>query len=1293
MNRFFLVVGIFLLCTLTAALVAPRYIDWSNYTAVIEQQASRLLGREVHVSGAVDLRILPMPRLTFTDVEFASRSDGSVPEVRVQRMEALMSLAPFLRGQAEIVELTLDQPVITLSALEPGSDAQDDGVDLGSISVEEAIIQDGRIERLKADGSIQVLADNLNARLSAPSVLGPWRVDPASAVIGGERVDLRINTGAYDGDRRMRVRVSVAPVNRPLEVSVDGFLDWSGDEARFEGQSIARSHFVAADQAAATGDAADPITWRVEGELNASLAELVAQNVQLTLGQAEDQAFVLTGHARSTLGESPRFSAALSSRQVDLDRALGGGAAEPVSLQTGWAAASELLTSLDRITVPGDIAFDIPAIVINGAVIRDIGFDATYRPGQPLALDSLEALFPGDTQFGFSGAVASAPGRGLTLDGGMRLQSAAPGLFIAWSTGRADADGTLSQLASVNLAGRVQVEPGVARLDRLQGDIDGQGLTGSIGYRGQGGEGSGQLDLTLDAGRFDFGLLAGLADWLTADRATSDGGGFDVRTVNADLTIDALVTGPEDLGQVAVRVASTPERVRIDELRIGDAVGARLSASGFIDRGSMPPMGELAINAELERLGGVVRLLRDVTGDSPFLADLQRNAGLYEPASVSGSYSNSTDAGFQLSLQGSLAGSDYDVTGTIPATGEATELTSALAGARDGSAGNRLSALLGTLFDRPSEIRATVRADDAFALVGQLGFAALPNDLQGPGSLQAVLTGPGDGPPQVRLAFDGLQSTLRLEGLLEGAGDIGVTGLSGSGSVFADDVAQLGLMAGMAMPGLFDPFAASAGFDLSYSAEGQTASLTNLSGTVADVPVSGAAQLSLGPLGSEITADIDAEQADLQGLLATFLGPTGFDLGFSEGWPEGPFAFNPLPATLDLNLTTPRLSVWDDVTVLNASLELTADGQTVSVEDLSGSLLDGQLDARLVLRDAERGGLLEGRLALSDADLGTSSWERGGSAVLRGRGDVSLSLESAGGSISSLMSAVTGEGTLALRDAQVSGLGLGGFARVLQASDAGLLGEDADLEAAFADALSAGSMAIDRADSPLTLVAGVLRASNLFVQGEETALRGGFTLDFSDLALDADFSYAATSGPGDVPSMPNVGLSFAGPVASPERTLDVAQVASFLNVRALENEIRRVEALNAEILERESLLRIMGSVALDEAREERLVALAAERQAAREAEEAEAAAEAERLRLEEARQAAEAEEAARRAAEETAAPPPAPVEQLDLSLPPLGDPIIVEPAPAPLPNPLSLGENVPATDAPLDLTPLNLAPN
>jgi hypothetical protein len=495
-------------------------------------------------------------------------------------------------------------------------------------------------------------------------------------------------------------------------------------------------------------------------------------------------------------------------------------------------------------------------------------------------------------------------------------------------------------------------------------------------------------------------------------------------------------------------------------------------------------------------------------------------------------------------------------------------------------------------------------------------------------------------------------------------------------------------MAGMAVPGLFDPISAAAVFDVTYDVESETASLSGLSGTFADVPVSGEGRVERGPLGTSVALDLSADEVDLRGVLAGFLGPSAFDQGFSSTWPEGPLVFNPVPVDLSLTLATPRLAIWDGLTALEGTLALAAEEGRLTLDRLQGEVFGGQLDGRLVLRDADRGGIGEGRLALIDLDVARFAWERDGQPVMDGRLSANLSFESAGGSMASLISGLTGDGTLALADTTVTGLGLTGFSRILQASDAGLLDEDADLEAAFADALSAGTMRIEAADTPLSVVGGVAQFSNLYLEGGETALRGGLTVDLSTNEVDADFSYAAVDGPGDVEAMPNVGLSFVGPLAAPEKQLDVSQISSFLNVRQLELEIRRVEALNAEILERERLLRIMAAVDLDQTRlefereenlrieQERLEEQARER--ARVAEERQAAEDAARQADEERERALREALLAREAEQQNLPSTPT---ALDLTLPPL------EPITVPR-NPLAIGESPPpATSAPLDLTP------
>ena len=63
-------IAVAIIVALVAALVGPLMIDWGGYRALFEQEATRLIGAPVHVTGAIDARLLPTPQLTLHDVEF-----------------------------------------------------------------------------------------------------------------------------------------------------------------------------------------------------------------------------------------------------------------------------------------------------------------------------------------------------------------------------------------------------------------------------------------------------------------------------------------------------------------------------------------------------------------------------------------------------------------------------------------------------------------------------------------------------------------------------------------------------------------------------------------------------------------------------------------------------------------------------------------------------------------------------------------------------------------------------------------------------------------------------------------------------------------------------------------------------------------------------------------------------------------------------------------------------------------------------------------------------------------------
>ena len=94
---------------LTAALVAPYFIDWANYRAEFERQAGIILGRDVRVEGTARARLLPFPSVTFSDVVVVGTTPDE-PAMTIEEFSMDAELAPFLRGELLIFDMRLVRP-------------------------------------------------------------------------------------------------------------------------------------------------------------------------------------------------------------------------------------------------------------------------------------------------------------------------------------------------------------------------------------------------------------------------------------------------------------------------------------------------------------------------------------------------------------------------------------------------------------------------------------------------------------------------------------------------------------------------------------------------------------------------------------------------------------------------------------------------------------------------------------------------------------------------------------------------------------------------------------------------------------------------------------------------------------------------------------------------------------------------------------------------------------------------------------------------------------------------------
>jgi uncharacterized protein involved in outer membrane biogenesis len=102
MNNALLYLGALLVVTLAALFAVPHFIDWNGYRGVFEEEATKVLGRDVRVGGAVNVQFLPTPYVKFEKVRLADPTGQTgEPFVRIDSFTMRLSGPALLRGVLE----------------------------------------------------------------------------------------------------------------------------------------------------------------------------------------------------------------------------------------------------------------------------------------------------------------------------------------------------------------------------------------------------------------------------------------------------------------------------------------------------------------------------------------------------------------------------------------------------------------------------------------------------------------------------------------------------------------------------------------------------------------------------------------------------------------------------------------------------------------------------------------------------------------------------------------------------------------------------------------------------------------------------------------------------------------------------------------------------------------------------------------------------------------------------------------------------------------------------------------
>jgi hypothetical protein len=465
------------------------------------------------------------------------------------------------------------------------------------------------------------------------------------------------------------------------------------------------------------------------------------------------------------------------------------------------------------------------------------------------------------------------------------------------------------------------------------------------------------------------------------------------------------------------------------------------------------------------------------------------------------------------------------------------------------------------------EFAATASGVDGVRLLGQLGMPVLPISAGGDGRLSMTVAGRPDEGLDVAFDLEAGPSRLDVEGRVR-LPEAGPVESTLEAAISTPDATDVALALGRIVP-LFD-----GGLPIELYARvdglGTGLSIKGVTGAVAGVTVSGNGALDLSGRRPRLTGDFSLAEVDLAKLTEFALGADAWTPVGGEGGPWSQRAFSPgIADGLDANLALAidRLHVGRLV-IDGVNGRLRMDGDGFRLSELSGAVAGGRLDAALTISQDAGAAVVGGRVGVTNADLSSLVWQSDGVPVATGTLNAVLELEGRGRSVAATVATLAGNGSFSIRGGTVAALDPAAFAATLAAADAGLKLDEASVRRVFEDNLGGGRLVFGDISGSITVAGGVLRLPSLAVETAAADLRGTASADLAAATLAADWTVSVDPGERDLKGvLPAASIRFSGPIEAPARTLDVTPLVAYLTLRESEREARRVEALQAEVLE------------------------------------------------------------------------------------------------------------------------------
>jgi hypothetical protein len=1089
---------------LVAALVGPYFIDWSQFRPQFEAEAARIIGAQVRVGGKLDARLLPAPSLQLRSVVVGGASD--LGKVRADKLDVEFSLGALMRGEWRATELTINGMSLDLGLDPKGRvdwPASTGTFNLGSLAIDRLNLT-GRIALHDAASRSTLELNDIAFSGDVRSLAGALRGD-GNFMLYGTRYPFRVSSGQGPDGNGTRLHLNIDPGQRALAADLDGILNFDARAPRFDGA------VTLATPAGQKGRGDEP-PWRITAKVKTDYAAARLEQIEVTLG-GEERALKLAGTGDIRFGASPLLHAVLSARQLDADRFVNkDNSAEPVR---AWPALRVLIAAIPPAPIPAQVELSTEQVMLGGRPLQDIAADL-HGNANAWSVHKLEFRAPGTTRVSLSEASAksAAPGQ---FKAALNIESTDPDALMTWLQGRGDA--AYRSQKPLRLRSDVTIAPDGFTFDALKADIDGGAVEGRVAVSHRQASSGSRVDAQLKAERLDIDAATAFVRSLAGPQGDwPDEGAF-------SLDIGSAISAGQELRPLLAKLGYGPKSFSLDQLKVGRPDSVMLEGAGNFDRANAT--GKLKIDSSAASLGQLTSLI------APFapalVGRLNAMGPALGPARLKLALELDKNAG-QADRANARAVIDVDA----PLLKGITTIT----------AKPPVAAIhgidLAALGRSELGIESNLSSAQGRALLALLGVNSVIAVGEGPARFEASAAGAWGAP-------------LRLKAKISGAGLDAEA--DGSAEPWAQDAkASLNLKVRNADLGPLldlkptDTLAQNIALTSRVSLADNRLNFDDLDSTVAGSRLRGRVAVAFGDEKS-IEGEIGLDQLALAPAFALAIGAAGHDpaeplgAGLVKGW-RGKIAFQALRGLL------PGGSELQPVSGVVRS-----DGQSLTFDAIKGRIGGGEASATIDSRQSANGIAMNASVQLSGVD-GTALRYRN-LAMPAGRASLQMTLASQGRSASALSGALTGSGTVTLESAKITGLDPRAFDAAVRASDSGQVKDDARLKQVVEPALAAGVLSIASAQVPFNIRDGRIRvgATTLDANGVRAIVSGGYDIPADQADVRAALALTMTAG------RPEIQLFAVGTSDGLSRSIDVAALSSWLSVRAIDHETKRLDAI------------------------------------------------------------------------------------------------------------------------------------